>query len=467
MASLRHKSFWVLGAILICIVALFHSVVSLGDGAVFNVVQNNTSSHRTRDDIPECIELSDDEGDETKWGYWYDKQAIVITLKINPDVVKDKNFKADWTLQSVRKPEVLADAITYLPPLHVNFLFDIDSEAQTPSNYEQSQRDAIFWYDLLWKNVVPAFSFDGGSDSESEKGFVYVSRDRSQPSYLEDGTDAREVYVWMRDALMPNSGPHTGTGNQGQSVGEYLTAKTKEQKLDEGRAPIWIIFRWHSIESLDTLESVPGDYALEELKQSGANVFLLMIGRSGTLPVKKAEWEYYERKWRERYRCRIRYVFVSDQDLNLKGQLTDFKQEVDIIHSKIRIPIRIPYSLYAEQLENGKLKIEYTPGSSSGRQCSVEIGDWRPQGKALEISWFDVCYAFLSFYSVAVFLFSVTFLCGLWVLKRDVCGIGKAVSGYLSNRKKGQLKDDHPEWPGEGRFGSNNEAANRRQADDR
>lgn len=361
-----------------------------------------------------CLQLSPDKGDEAKWEYWEgkeQKQVILVTLKVDPETVEVEEFKATWIVDSVKIPAKVINDIVYLPPLKVSFLFDLDSTAITPKDANEVDRDATFWYNLLWEHIIPAFNFDGKPGSDT--GFVYISNGDAKPEFLGREQAAEKIFEYMKDALQRSQAVTTTR----QPVGESLKGRTMAQRVKNSGVPlVWVIFRWRSIEDPSTIKD---DYALSELNENGARAFILVVGRPGTPPPPKARWQYYERELAKRYKAMLTYIFVSSKSSDIGGQLEQFKQEVKHTHVKVRIPIQIPKLLSASQAETAKLVIWYDKYA----ECRVEAEwtDLAPLGDNPDPLWlWNLLFVFLPVISSLAFISSGVFLLGLWLYGHDL-----------------------------------------------
>lgn len=340
---------------------------------------------------------------------------------MNPDIVTDKEFTAHWLVDSVEmQTKVFDDAIVHLPPLDVNFVFDLDNTAMTPTDWTQADYDANFWLNLLWEQIIPSFNFNGAPDSE--RGIVYVAdRGKGALEFIGDGREACQIYDYMKKALEQSQ---EKVFTIRKSIGEFFEKETG----DSGKAPpVWVILRWHSIEDVSSIEN---DYRLDKLYRKGARVFVLVFGRSNSPPIHRAWWQYYASEWKDKYRAVLKYVFVSGNPSDIGGQLEEFRQYAAMNHIRWRVPIQIPKLPNARQIESLALLVQY--GSNAQCQVVIDGKNLRPSGTPQRGPWKSnlVLNTWPCMSSLALVLSALFFL-GLVLLKYNPFGVRDEINKVL------------------------------------
>jgi len=339
--------------------------------------------------------------------------VIILSLKVlKPDLVREDDFVVKWRPSSASDWQSLPEVkVRRLPPLRVNFLFDIDDELMMPDSDGTSRRDNKFWRDVL---NVTARALEFGDSGASDEGLVYCNctcndLERMQPLAINHDLITSETGVFNQLVCAVECAHDDSDARQDV---DFTEVRTGDEDTDI--PSVWIIFRWRK--DPPTLASYPPP----DIKGG----ILIIMGRSPKPPLGNAKWRALREELWEKHNIRMQYLPVNSDTLTIEQMLSEMR---DAIRSaRNRIEIRAPFPVLLDSKVAGQAKVKVMVVHKASRCASEELSlsysglpsDRRYMGKDVSA---------VSALAVVLFLSTSTILISLYSYREDWFGLRQRI----------------------------------------
>lgn len=308
-----------------------------------------------------------------------DTWIIELALSIaNVNLVPDDDFDLFWRDETGKQWLLLRKAndsdqdrpVQRLPPVRVDFVFDIDQAAmyaspfladEDPIRLEEHQRQEKDFWNTLCDALVQQFNFEG--KQFTDLGMVYGGKDGGpMPTGKEYTQYANGVFNALFQAIQQSY-------LDGSQIGDLSIIMKDDEWLKEFGEKVIVIIRWRFEPlSLDSYSSLRRPLFRDK-------TYLLVIDRASSYP---QGWENLENSFQQ-YGIQLAYVPAPPAYSQTSQVVHDRLQEAfnrlqSSIHrnrQRIRIRFRFPYLLDRFTIDNGRLQVIHANSICSSGEIAL------------------------------------------------------------------------------------------------